>query len=229
MTNFFAVTGSGMKTAIILIAIFVGLSPAFALDVRGDLKKGKVFRNVGRAGSKIVNQGRIDLTHGLDRIDPRITQFGRDFDRMRLNFEASVRSGPALEAWLRTSRTTAMRGAMPIPPMIEEALQGWYPPGLLKRVRYKVGEGGLLNLANNSIRYGHAQAVTLIDVIVFKGPYEAADPTLWAHELKHVEQFAEWGVHSFAIQYMRSWNGVEEPAYAIQAQYALSPFFSAAK
>ena len=65
--------------------------------------------------------------------------------------------------------------------------------------------------------------MTLIDVIIFKGPTEAADPALWVHELQHVRQFRDWGVHSFAVQYMRSYNSVEEPAYALEAQYRSSP------
>jgi hypothetical protein len=90
----------------------------------------------------------------------------------------------------------------------------------MNKVRFKVGDGGELNLANNSIRVDHATAVTLIDVIIFKGPTEAADPALWVHEMKHVQQFEEWGVHSFAVQYMRSWNSVEDPAYAVQREYS---------
>jgi hypothetical protein len=61
---------------------------------------------------------------------------------------------------------------------------------------------------------GFAAAVTLIDVIVFRGPTEAGDPSIWAHELTHVDQYAQWGVHSFAIQYARDYNSVEAPAYA---------------
>jgi Domain of unknown function (DUF4157) len=112
---------------------------------------------------------------------------------------------------------------MPMPWNIRQALQGWYPDNLLNKARFKVGDGGALNLANNSIRYGGAEAATLIDVIVFRGPSEASRPDLWAHEMKHIEQFDTWGVHSFAVQYMRSWNSVENPAYAIQAEYARQP------
>jgi hypothetical protein len=50
----------------------------------------------------------------------------------------------------------------------------------MEMVRFKVGGGGALNLANNSIHVGHASAVTLIDVIIFRGPSEAANPDLGA-------------------------------------------------
>lgn len=183
----------------------------------------KAGQDVGREGGRIINQGRTDLSNGLDRIDPRITQMGRDVDRMRLEFQSSVFSGPALEQWLIASRNSSMNGAMPIPPGIRQALQGWYDDGLMNMVRFKVGDGGELNLANNSMRFGDATAVTLIDVIVFRGPNEANNPALWAHEMKHVQQFRDWGVHSFAVQYMRSWNSVEDPAYAVEREYASRP------
>lgn len=149
----------------------------------------------------------------------QVGQLGREIDRKRLELFASVLSGPALEQWLRASRDDAINGAMPMPAEMRRALQGWYSPSLMDKVRYRVGDGGELSLANNSMRFGHAAAVTLIDVIVFRGPSEANDPALWAHEMKHIEQFDEWGVHSFAVQYMRSSNTVENPAYEIQTRY----------
>jgi hypothetical protein len=149
----------------------------------------------------------------------RLKQVGRDIDQMRLKFLASVFTGPALEQWFIASRDSAMNGAMAMPPEMRRALQGWYTPGLMDKVRFKIGDGGALNLANNSIRVGNANAVTLIDVIIFKGPSEAVCPSLWAHEMKHVQQFEEWGVHSFAVQYTQSWNGVEDPAYDVERRY----------
>jgi hypothetical protein len=59
-----------------------------------------------------------------------------------------------------------------------------------------------------------SRPVTLIDVVVFRGPSEAADPSMWAHELTHVDQYRDWGVHSLAVQYARNWRSVEDPAYA---------------
>jgi len=189
-----------------------------ACNVGKAIEKGG--QDVGRETGRILNQGRTDLSKGLNRIDPRITQMGRDIDRLRLEFQSSVFTGPALEQWIIASRNTAINGASAIPPYVRQALQGWYSDRLLDIVRFKVGDGGTLNLANGSIRYGEAEAVTLIDVIVFAGPDQASDPVLWAHEMKHVQQYDMWGVRKFAIRYMRSWNSVEDEAYAIQNQYA---------
>jgi Domain of unknown function (DUF4157) len=119
-----------------------------------------------------------------------------------------------LEQWILASHNTAINGAMPIPPQIRQALTGYASEDSMNRVRYKIGDNGFLNLAHMLEQGGFASAVTLIDVIIFRGPSEASDPSIWAHELTHVDQYRDWGVHSFAIQYARDYNSVEAPAYA---------------
>lgn len=165
------------------------------------------------------NQARTDLSNGLNRIDPRITQMGRDFDALRLKFQSEVFTGPALEQWIVQSRNTARTNAQPVPQEVRDVLRGWYPDGLFNDVRWKTGDGGAVNLANASLSYGDAQAITLIDTIVFKDNESASDFSIWAHEMKHIQQYADWGVHSFAVQYMNSWNSVENPAYDIQGRF----------
>ena len=123
-------------------------------------------------------------------------------------------AGAPLEPWIIASHNNALYGAMPIPDHIRQQLTGYASEDSMNRVRYKIGDSGFLNLANDLERGGFAAAVTLIDVIVFRGPSEADDPSMWAHELTHVDQYAEWDVHSFAIQYARDYNSVEAPAYA---------------
>ncbi|MER9965061.1 DUF4157 domain-containing protein [Mesorhizobium sp. M0045] len=180
----------------------------------------KGSHDVNREFSKGFNQARTDLSNGLDHIDPRITQLGRDFDTWRRNFIAYVISGPTLEVWLRRSRNDAIHGSRPIPKDVRQAMKGWYSGALMNGVGYKIGQGGELNLAHGSLTYGDAKAITLIDVIVFKNADIAKDMSIWAHELHHVSQFNDWGLHSFAVQYARSVNSVENPAYEVQARYA---------
>jgi len=55
--------------------------------------------------------------------------------------------------------------------------------------------------------------------VIFRDEAAFLDLSTWVHEMKHVEQYAAYGVHSFAIQYMRSWNSIENPAYAVEAQF----------
>ena len=146
-----------MKKSLVLVALLIG-TPAMAWDPVGDVTSGKVFSNVAREGGKIIRQGQTDISNGLDRIDPRITQIGRDIDRWRLEFQSSVFTRPALEQWLWASRNSAIGTSMPMPWNIRQALQGWYPDNLLNKARFKVGDGGALNLANNSIRYGGSRS-----------------------------------------------------------------------
>ncbi|MNC80231.1 hypothetical protein D3C75_1329590 [compost metagenome] len=60
-----------------------------------------------------------------------------------------------------------------------------------------------------------------MDIIVFRSPDDALNNVaLWAHELKHVQQYLQWGVREFATRYTRDYTTVEAPAYEIQAQVA---------
>jgi Domain of unknown function (DUF4157) len=179
--------------------VLVLVSPVvMAWDPIGDITNpGRIVRNVGR----------------------ELDNAGKEVDRIRLEGQAQV-GAPAFEQWLNQSRNTAGNGASPIPPHIRQQLQGFYDNDILSRVRFKIGDGGVFNLANLSIQYGGAAAVTLIDVIVFTNADDAYNnPKLWAHELKHVQQFRDWGTRDFAIRYLRSWNGVEGDAYAAENSY----------
>jgi hypothetical protein len=118
--------------------------------------------------------------------------------------------GVPLEQWIIQSRNAAINGAMPIPPQVRQALTGYASEYSLNIARYKIGDNGFFNLANVLERGGFASAVTLVDVIVFRGPSEANDLSTWAHELKHVDQYREWDVHSFAIQYSRDYNRLRD-------------------
>jgi len=135
------------------------------------------------------------------------------FEHGKKELEGQV-GGVPLEQWIIASHNSAINGAMPIPPQIRQALTGYASEDSMNRVRYKIGDNGFLNLAHMLEQGGFASAVTLIDVVIFRGPSEASDPSIWAHELTHVDQYRDWRVHSFAIQYARDYNSVEAPAYA---------------
>jgi hypothetical protein len=110
-------------------------------------------------------------------------------------------------------------GVEPIPAAIRSALTGYVPEQTLGRVRWRVG-GSELSLPQNVIRFGHADAMTLDDVIVFAERRAALeDPKLWAHELKHVMQFAEWGVGGFATRYLQDYEAVEFEAEEFRWQF----------
>ncbi len=117
---------------------------------------------------------------------------------------------------LRSSQDQARQaGTLPIPPQIRAALLTWYPAELLQGIDYRVGAGEDPTLQSWSIRYGDAVAVTTIDTITFADAFDATNNVaLWAHEVKHVEQFRRWGVMDFARRYVRDHPAVEREALA---------------
>lgn len=127
---------------------------------------------------------------------------------------------PLLASWIESERDAAKaRGVEPIPPAIRAALEGYVPERVLDRVRWREGASEI-SLPQNMIRFGHATAVTLDDVIVFEERSEALeDPKFWAHEIKHVMQFEEWGVEGFATRYLSNYNAVENEAYEFRWQF----------
>ncbi|MHC8401518.1 eCIS core domain-containing protein [Pseudomonas sp. MDT1-17] len=129
-------------------------------------------------------------------------------------------AAPALALWLTQARAEAANaGVQPIPPHIRERLLRWYDPSVLDAARYKVSDNGQFNAATAMLQNPDVSAVTLIDIILFRDTQTAEqDIALWAHELKHVQQYQEWGVEGFAQRYTQDFNVVEAPAYAIQAE-----------
>ena len=127
---------------------------------------------------------------------------------------------PALTLWLTQARAeAASAGTQAIPPHIREQLLPWYAPGVLDAARYKISDNGQFSAATAMLQNPDVGAVTLIDVILFRDPQAAErDVALWAHELKHVQQYQEWGAGGFAQRYTHDFNAVEAPAYAIQAE-----------
>ena len=127
---------------------------------------------------------------------------------------------PALTLWLTQARDeAAIAGTQPIPAHIREQLLPWYAPGVLDAARYKISNNGQFSAATAMLQNPDVGAVTLIDIILFRDAEAAEqDVALWAHELKHVQQYQEWGVQGFAQRYTHDFNAVEAPAYAIQAE-----------
>src|SRR5262245_52271611 len=121
---------------------------------------------------------------------------------------------PLLASWIASERDAAKaQGVEPIPPPIRAKLAGYVPEAVLDRVRWREGAGEL-SMAQNVIRFGDTPAVTLDDVIVFHERRVALeDSTIWAHELKHVMQFAEWGIDGFSTRYLTDSGAVEQEAW----------------
>jgi hypothetical protein len=127
---------------------------------------------------------------------------------------------PLLASLIAAERDAAKaEGVETIPEPIRAALEGYVPEETLDRVRWRQG-GTELSLPQNVIRFGEVPAMVVDDVIVFEDAKVALeDPKLWAHELKHVMQFAEWGVDGFAVRYLRDYEAVEAEAAEFRWQF----------
>lgn len=136
-------------------------------------------------------------------------------DPVRVREDGLNLAAARLEAWLLQSRQAALRaGTEPIPLMIRAQLAPFYDDSLLDEVRFRVGITDEMDVATVMLQNPDVQAVTLVDVVVFRDAQAAAeDSVLWAHELWHVQQYREWGTSGFAQRYTRNFQSVEGPAY----------------
>lgn len=139
-------------------------------------------------------------------------------DPVRMREDGLNLAAARLEAWLLQSRQAALRaGTEPIPLMIRAQLAPFYDDALLDDVRFRVGITDEMDAATVMLQNPDVQAVTLVDVVVFRSAAAAEqDATLWAHELWHVQQYCEWGTDGFAQRYTRDFQSVEGPAYEMQ-------------
>jgi hypothetical protein len=127
-----------------------------------------------------------------------------------------------LERWILQSRDTAlMAGTQPMPLEMRAQLSPYYDSALLDTVRFRVGALDELDVASAMLHNPDIQAVTLVDIVVFRNTEDAQlDIALWAHELWHVKQYREWGSTGFAQRYTQDFEAVEKPAYDMQIQVA---------
>lgn len=148
--------------------------------------------------------------------DPRALEMLRHY-----RGELARGAAPTLAAWIEASRRQAIaEGVTPMPPAIRRRLAGYFPSEVLDRVRYRVGLEQGLALPAAAFEYGHAIAMTLGDVIVFRDAHRAAnDASLWAHELQHVLQFRHWGTARFAELYLADWERIEAEARTAASEF----------
>jgi hypothetical protein len=115
---------------------------------------------------------------------------------------------------IRSARETAIAGGVkPVPPQIHRALLGFFPDSILRKARCASGHAHAIALPGLAKRYGHPDAVTLCDVILFRDDRAACTGAkLWAHELTHVMQYERWGIEDFARRYLQDRDAVEHEA-----------------
>lgn len=110
------------------------------------------------------------------------------------------------------------QGVAEVPGAVRDALADYIPPEVLATVRWRVDDSNLMSAAN-LFGNGTLTAVTLDHVIVFVSDDDAADLTLWAHELYHVRQYREWGVAGFVERYLEEPDAVERAAKEFRWQW----------
>jgi hypothetical protein len=121
----------------------------------------------------------------------------------------------ALVRLIEATRERAIAdGVRPVPAGVQRGLLGFFPATLLHGTRFAVApEQPRLTLPSLAFGYGHADAITLGDVILFRRDHAAqTDLVLWAHELTHVVQYQRWGIQGFAERYVRDHDAVEREA-----------------
>lgn len=119
-----------------------------------------------------------------------------------------------LSSLIQSARENAIaNGVKPIPTRIHSALLGFFPETLLRKVRFSSGQADSITIPGLAMTYGHIDAVTLVDVILFQDDHAAqTDAKLWAHELTHVMQYERWGADGFARRYLENYQAVEKEA-----------------
>ncbi len=124
--------------------------------------------------------------------------------------------GPSLTSAIRQGRDHAYPRGHMVPKAIRKALAPFFSRAILQKVRYSTAwQDATTQATLYSVLLGSgANAVTLIDVIIFRDEQHAADPVLWAHELTHVEQYDRLGVEGFAAQYLQQAWVLEHEASA---------------
>jgi hypothetical protein len=133
---------------------------------------------------------------------------------------AAETAAPILAGWLTASTVRAREaGVSPMPARIREALAGFVEPGVLERVRYRVGGGSPASMQGLAFLHPHTRAVALDGVVVFRDPENAAKPRYWVHEIAHLEQIRRWGLEGFASRYLRDAAAVEGEAWALTDRY----------
>lgn len=127
-----------------------------------------------------------------------------------------------LAQWIEQARASAAAaGTQGIPLHIRAQLEPYYDRQVLETARYRVGDDGRFSAVNAMLLNPDVNAVTLVDLIAFRREEDARNNVaLWAHELKHVQQYRQWGVQEFAARYARDSSAVEAPAYEMQTRVA---------
>jgi hypothetical protein len=127
---------------------------------------------------------------------------------------------PWLADWIVQSRDAAIaQGVQEMPTAVRALFSGYVPDEILDKVRWRAGGAGEFTVQQRVFQIEDTPAVTLDYVIVFNNEELADDPKLWAHEIRHVMQYADWGVNEFALRYLQDHSAIENDAVEFRWQW----------
>lgn len=189
-------------------ALALVLAAAFALPA---LPVGASWLSDATGVDINVSKGRVRV----GRPNPRgaIERLPRAIDGVVRDAQTGFVGVPLAEA-IRASRHRARQSCRPLPPHVVADLSAFFPADMVRRVCYSTDWGAAQNgtLQQVVLGNGQAYAITLGDVIVFADPRLLSDRWLWAHEMRHIEQYMVLGIEEFARQYAWDSNGLEGDA-----------------
>jgi hypothetical protein len=167
----------------------------------------------------------VDVPNGTVSVSPpRPERLGEALSHLPNDiFVALVPGAMALASEIRRARGAIRPTASPIPDPIRRELLRYFAAPVLDRVRFAFYDPNRFSLDTLvlSIRFEQfrqSKAITLDDVIVFRGGDLSGSVPLWAHEVLHTVQYANVGVESFAAIYVTRNGDIENPGYELQSK-----------
>lgn len=117
-----------------------------------------------------------------------------------------------LAAAIRAAKERYSSSARPLPDDVKDALRNYFSQATLDRARYTIGnvEITLPNFIGQGAKFmgNDGYAVTIDNIIVFNtnpGSY-LSNANWWAHEITHVQQYAQLGIETFSFNYIRDFG-----------------------
>lgn len=174
---------------------------------------GRAWAEFGCSSHAGGTKGELEDTARVAGIEESASPFDEILGNLPQVFsELGARS---LAEAIRYSRDQAVQHSRPIPQKMRQALEPYFSRIILDKARYTWDWNVSSNLTLDQLVMANdsALALTLDNVIVFRKEPYSNDLSLWAHELKHVEQYDKWGIEVFSKKYLLDHDSLEEEAY----------------
>lgn len=179
-------------------------------------QKNNVKVSIGQAVAGDTGKTVVTLATGLDRLQVEFgTTAAIQAAQIAQGKDPKMVVAAPLAAAIRASHDQFEAQSRPLPDNIRQRFSGKYPVGILDSARFAIGGLSISvpDIANGTRRVlsNADNATTVGNVIVF-----STDPKdsfhWWAHELRHVQQYSEWGIDVFAYKYVIGCHAVESEA-----------------